>query len=410
MHKLSDICKVELENDIDSEYIGITIKDGKPQVIFPRGFNLSSDKNEQRKDIMLLIKVFDKYIQRKESKAYLENFNDLRKGKGSNFPFKNAIWMIRDYENNGLYKEHFHTYKVDKKGNINWARTIKTQTPYISENKLVYLDFVVKEKKDDASNIILLTQKYIVEKCIENIGWLYPNVYIERGNKLPYSVQASINILKRELQITNIDSIKQLIRHMIEFLQYVGNDKSKQKLKEYKTKYFMNIWEDMLNEILGNEDANKYYPNAQWHINGDTTDASNLRPDVILRLENKVYVIDAKYYKYGITGNVSDLPQSSDITKQLLYSSYITSNFEYVLYSYDSFVLPYRSNNEECFKFVGNATVAIDEFKNKNVVCILADTKQIMEQYINMDELDKSKENIVKIIDSQNAAATKTEK
>lgn len=410
MHKLSDICKVELENDIDSEYIGITIKDGKPQVIFPRGFNLSSDKNEQRKDIMLLIKVFDKYIQRKESKAYLENFNDLRKGKGGNFPFKNAIWMIRDYENNGLYKEYFHTYKVDKKGNINWARTIKTQTPYISENKLVYLDFVVKEKKDDASNIILLTQKYIVEKCIENIGWLYPNVYIERGNKLPYSVQASINILKRELQITNIDSIKQLIRHMIEFLQYVGNDKSKQKLKEYKTKYFMNIWEDMLNEILGNEDANKYYPNAQWHINGDTTDASNLRPDVILRLENKVYVIDAKYYKYGITGNVSDLPQSSDITKQLLYSSYITSNFEYVLYSYDSFVLPYRSNNEECFKFVGNATVAIDEFKNKNVVCILADTKQIMEQYINMDELDKSKENIVKIIDSQNAAATKTEK
>lgn len=408
MNKLSDICKVELENNIDSEYIGIIIKEGKPQVIFPRGFNLSSDKNGQRKDIMLLIKVFDKYIQRKESKAYLEKFNDLSEGKGSNFPFRSAIWMIRDYEKNGLYKEHFHNYKIDKKGNINWVRTIKTQTPYISENKLVYLDFVVKEKKDDVNNIILLTQKHIVEKCIENIGWLYPNVYIDKGNKLPYSVQASINILKRELQITNIDSTKQLIRHMIEFLQYVGNDKSKQKLKEYKTKYFMNIWEDMLNEVLGNEEANKYYPNAQWHIDGNTTNASNLRPDVILKVENKVYVIDAKYYKYGITGNVSDLPQSSDITKQLLYSSHITSNFKDVLYAYDSFVLPYRSNNEEYFKFVGNATVAIDKFENKKVVCILADTKKIMEQYINMDELEKSKENLVEIIDNQNTNSTKT--
>jgi hypothetical protein len=407
MNSLSDICKVELENNVDSEYIGITIVDGNPQVIFPRGYNLSLDKNEQRRDVILLIKVFDKYMQRKESKAYLEQFNNLSQGKGSNFPFSNALWLIRDYENNGLYNEYIHNYKVDKKGNINWSRTIKTQTPYISNNKLVYLDFVVKEKRDDINNIILLTQKHIIEKCIENIGWLYPNIYIDRGNKLPYSVQACINILRRELQVTNIDSIKQLIRRMIEFLQYVGNDKSKQKLKEYKTKYFMNIWEDMLNEVLGNEDASEYYPNAQWHIDGNTTDASNLRPDVILKVEKKVYVIDAKYYKYGITGNVSDLPQSSDITKQLLYSSHITSNFEYVLYSYDSFVLPYKSNNEEYFKFVGNATVAIDEFKNKKVVCILADTKKIMEQYINMDEIDKSKESIVKIIDSQNVIKTK---
>lgn len=407
MNNLSDICKVELEKDFGSEYIGITICDGKPQVIFPRGYRLDSSTSGQRKDILLLIKVFDKYIKRKDSKAYSQEFNELSVGQGDSFPFRNALWILRDYENNGLYNEHVHSYKIDKKGNINWAKTIKTQTPYINGGKLVYLNFVVQEKSDDLNNIILLTQKYIIEKCIESIGWIYPNVYIDKGNKLPYNHNMCINILKKELRLTNTDSTKQLIRHMIEFLQCVGNDKSKQKLKEYKTKYFMNIWEDMLNEVLGNEEANKYYPNAQWHINGNTTNASNLRPDVILKVENKVYVIDAKYYKYGITGNVSDLPQSSDITKQLLYSSHITSNFKYVLYSYDSFVIPYRSNNEEYFKFVGNATVAIDKFENKKVVCILADTKKIMEQYINMDELEKYKKNIVEIIDNQNTNSIK---
>ncbi len=402
MNNLSDICKVELDNDLDSEYIGITINEGKPQVIFPRGYNLSLDKNEQRRDVILLIKVLDKYMKRKESKAYSEKFNDLSEGRGNNFPFSNALWLIRDYENNGLYNEYIHNYKVDKKGNINWARTIKTQTPYIANNKLVYLDFIIKEKRDDLNNAILLIQKYIVEKCVENIGWLYPSVYIDRGNKLPCSTSACINILKQELRITNIDSTKQLIKHMIQFLQYVGKDKSKQKLKEYKTKYFMNIWEDMLNEVLGNEDASKYYPNAKWNIDGETTDASNLRPDIILKNEEKVYVIDAKYYKYGITNKLSDLPQSSDITKQLLYSSHIKSN--HGLSSYDSFILPYKSESEDYFKFVGNATVEINEFNNKKVVCILADTKKVMDQYINMYDLDSCKSELISIIDIHNTA------
>lgn len=396
-----DLCKVELENGFTSKYIGITIRDGKPQIIFPRGYNLSSDKRNQRKDIILLIKTFDKYIKRKKAKGYIQELKEVFGDEGYQFPFRSALWLIKDYKNNGLYNEYIHNYKVDKKGNTNWTRTIKTQTPYINKNKLVYLDFIVREKRNDLNNIIMLVQKYIIEKCIDNIGWLYPNIYIERGNKLPCNIDACINILRKELRLTNTDSTKELLSYMIEFLKYVGKDKNSQKLQEYKTKYFMNIWEDMLNEVLGNEKASEYYPSAKWTINGESTNASNLRPDIILKMEDRIYVLDAKFYKYGITNNISDLPQSSDIVKQLLYSEYTQSKFK--LNSYDGFILPFKSEKEPYFKFVGNATMDnIDKFKEKKVVCILADTKIIMEQYVNMNNLDESKKYVKDIIDNQN--------
>ena len=44
----------------------------------------------------------------------------------------------------------------------------------------------------------------------------------------------------------------------------------------------------------------------------------------------------------------------------------------------------------------------IDKFKWKKVVCILADTKRIMEQYVNMNNLDDSKKSVNDIIDNQN--------
>src|SRR5699024_985833 len=111
------------------------------------------------------------------------------------------------------------------------------------------------------------------------------------GNKLPFSKNICINILKKELTISNLDSKKQLLNNMIKFLMCKGDDIDNFKIAEYKTEYFMNIWEDMLNVIFGNENADDYYPNAKWNIIGKgSINASSLRPDIILREKNKVYV------------------------------------------------------------------------------------------------------------------------
>lgn len=400
MNNLLNMFSVELDDNFSSEYVGITIYNGNPRVVFPRGYNLSLDREGQIKDVILLIKVFNKYIRKKSKDIYLQELNDLFEGVGNEFPIVSALWLLKDYENNGLYNEYINRYKRNKNGNINWLKTIKTQIPYLNNKNLIYLDFISKEKLNNINNIILLIQKYIIEKCVYSIGWIYPNINIKKGNKLPYNNEICINLLKKELILTNIDNKKQLIFHMIKFLQYAGKEKSDKVLREYKTKYFMHIWEDMLNEILGNEDRKKYYPNAVWNIEGKNINASNLRPDIILKKDKKIYVLDAKYYKYGITNKISDLPQSSDITKQLLYSKYIESQFSFE--AYDAFILPFNSKGSNKFKFIGNANIDIDGFKERKVVCILADTKKIMEQYVNMNETEILKDNIIDIINFQN--------
>ncbi len=400
MHSLTNLCCVELENENNSEYIGISFDKEKLNVIFPRGYKISSDDKNLKEDILILIKTFDKYVKSKKAKSCTEEEKDLTTGKGDNFSMTNAIWLLNDYEVNGLYKEYIHRYKVDKKGNINWARTVKSMTPYISGNDLVYLDFAVKEKNNDINNIILLTQKYIIEKCIDMIGWLYPSIRIEGPNKLPYTHSVCINLLKKELRLVNVDKTRRLLIHMIDFLENDGDEKDVNSFKEYKTKYFMNIWEDMLNDVLGNDDPSKYYPKAIWEIDGKETDASNLRPDIILNTNEKTYVIDAKYYKYGITKSRDHLPQSSDINKQMLYSEYIKKRTG--KNAYDAFVLPYKSNKESTFKFVGNAKMDAGIYDEKKVVCILADMKNIMQRYVYGNELNEAKKDVIKIIDEQN--------
>lgn len=400
MHSLTNLCYVELENENNSEYVGISFDKEKLNVIFPRGYKISSDDKNLKEDILILIKTFDKYVKSKKAKSCKEEEKDLTTGKGDNFSMTNAIWLLNDYEVNGLYKEYIHRYKVDKKGNINWTKTVKSMTPYINGNDLVYLDFVVKEKNNDINNIILLTQKYIIEKCIDMIGWLYPSIRIEGPNNLPYTHSVCINLLKKELQIVNIDKTKRLLIHMIDFLENDGDEKGINSFKEYKTKYFMNIWEDMLNDVLGNDDPSKYYPKAIWEIDGKETDASNLRPDIILNTNEKTYVIDAKYYKYGTTKSKDHLPQSSDINKQMIYSEYIKKITG--KNAYDAFILPYKSNKESIFKFVGNAKMDAGIYDKKKVVCILADMKNIMQKYIYGNELSEAKKDIIKIIDGQN--------
>lgn len=397
MIDLSNKCEVELENN-SLDCIGVNITSNDIKFIFPRGYNLSNDISNQKNDILLLIKVFDKYMQRRKNKPSSDHEEEHFFGSGNinRFPLNAALWLLKDYETNGLYKENVHHYKIDKKGIINWPKTIKTQQPFINNNNLIYLDFIVNEKIDNITNIILAVQKYSIEKCIEAIGWLYPNIRITPNNKLPYSYKACINILKKELSNVNIDKTKQLIINLIELLSFIGSESSSIKLKNYKTNYFHNIWEDMLRVILGNEKESDYYPNAIWNIDNETHNASNLRPDIILKKEDVVYVIDAKYYKYGITYKINDLPQSSDIGKQFIYSDYIESKYNYK--THDVFILPYKSQDTTTFAFVGHATLNIHKYKDKKVVTILADTKSIMENYINSSTSEQLREKLIKIM------------
>lgn len=400
MNSLKQLCRIELDQEITDTYVGLSINKGQPSVVFPRGYNLGITNYEIYKDIVLLIKVLDKYRERKSSQIFETYSKNINGGVGEHFPFKTAIYLIRDYQANGLYCRDTEIYKLDKKGKIDWGKTIKKQIPQISNENYVYLDFITRSKKKHDGDIIRLIHAKVINMCIEHIGWLFPGQKKIKMQPLSWNRTMCINKIKQELNTASKDSHKRLLRYMIEFLTLAGEQVSQSTFKEYKTEYFNLVWQDMLTYVLGNDTPNKYYPNAVWHIGGKEIPASNLQPDIILRHGKVIYVLDAKYYKYGITRKVQHLPQSSDIIKQLLYSTYIENmKIEQAEVAMDAFLLPYAGSGIET---IGYADVGNKLFGEHRVVTCLLNTKEVMKTYIDDIDNDKLKFEIIRRIDKCN--------
>ena len=61
---LKDFCMVsKSEND---DFVGLKFIDGQPRITFPRGFRLSNDENQIRKDILRLLATIQRFSGRHE--------------------------------------------------------------------------------------------------------------------------------------------------------------------------------------------------------------------------------------------------------------------------------------------------------------------------------------------------------
>ena len=70
---------------------------------------------------------------------------------------------------------------------------------------------------------------------------------------------------------------------------------------------------------------------------------------------NRLYVLDAKYYKFGMTGSASDLPSSGSICKQIAYAEYVETHWKKFL-GVDSIATPSASpQNDTLPKPIYNA-------------------------------------------------------
>lgn len=93
----------------------------------------------------------------------------------------------------------------------------------------------------------------------------------------------------------------------------------------------------------------KFFPRTRWYLKGKVKENYALEPDSIMLHNGKIYVLDAKYYRYGITGNPMHLPESSSINKQITYGEYIYTQEKFKreygddVPVYNAFLMPYNS-------------------------------------------------------------------
>lgn len=203
---------------------------------------------------------------------------------------------------------------------------------------------------------------------------------------------------------------------MIDILNYESNENDAENLY-FGTYNFEYILENMIEDTFGNEKKEKYFPKTRWLLNMGTDRRNTaLEPDTVMRYENNIYVLDAKYYKYGITNSSKELPNSSSINKQISYGEFIATNKKFEkerqdgLTIYNAFLMPYDASKQlynEDQRDYYSIGEAIADWKNSNeeyqrVQGILIDTKFLMFNTLkpNTKEIKKLSEEIIKSIEN----------
>src|SRR5699024_864748 len=128
-----------------------------------------------------------------------------------------------------------------------------------------------------------------------------------------------------------------------------------------------------------------------WKLRVGDRDNAALEPDTIMITDESISVLDAKYYKYGVTGRVNDLPRSTSINKQITYAEYIAENPKFIKDRHDdkqifnAFLLPFNLEdnilgaNDNYFT-IGEAVVDWKQADKdyERVQGILVDVKKLM--------------------------------
>ena len=388
---LKDICYVS-SNYSNDNYVGIKFLDDDIEVYFPMGYEIPSDNSECRKSIISLLKTIsiERILNKSDSKYSLNN------GKDKEIPINSFLWIIDDYLNNGLYTDKEKIYKKGKNGKINWKKTLNTKF-YISNNSAIYLDPYV-EKNTLEDNIITDIHAYCLGVSIDYIGWIFGNIPRPNNNIKVEHIAYYVSIINKELIQSFDDKKKTLLMNLKMILEMSGGD-YKIKMKNIGTNSYEYIWEYMVNSVYGNLDPKLYFPNSKYHLIGfdDDIESSSLRPDTVLEVEKDLYILDSKYYKYGITKNPSDLPSTDSIQKQITYGDHAKNKIQKHEKIFNAFIIPYNKHNnkfglEKNIEYVGFAESSWRNSKElyDHISVILIDTKFLIDCYNKQTDNDIS--------------------
>jgi len=383
---IRDRCFVNQNRDADT-FVGLKCENGEFSVHFPLGFGISENDKELRKDIILLLDTIASTTGKKDSSIY----NLAKDYNYTAFPIQAYISIIKDYYERGYYQEREKQYVVSKRGKIDWNKTIKKQKPYVQENNVFYLDFVTRKNQINENELISLIHEYCVYESFNKIGWLF-TARIPQVPRIKYNKKLFRSVLIQKNSNTFNDRNRRLFRDMLAVVEYLGDGDASLNYK-YGTERFEYVWEAMVDRAYGIIGKEAYFPKTRWIIDGKIYQNACLEPDTIMLWNGDIYVLDAKYYKYGATRHPSDLPESTSINKQITYGEYIAEQDKFKRIHgerykvYNAFLMPFESKAEE----VENIGVAFSDWKSnqksyEQIQGIVIDVKGLMKSVAFKDE------------------------
>lgn len=341
--------------DKSNSFVGIKIDEGIVKVFVPKVFREDEDL---KKDIRLFLKSIEI--------AKTKNTENINKGLNNTdnvWPIDSYLWLINDYLENGLYYNREKKISRSNSGKIEWKRTLQ-QVPIYSDGNIIY-DQLITSKMTPANDMITYIYKLCLRQSIDKIGWLFNyNFHIQIDQIV--SIKEMIMRVRKELNET-FDDIKRIrFNHMLNILKTTEGDNMLSSHYSYGITNYYYVFEtmvDMLFDGITGDKKKKYDPNGYWQLNGQNRFlASRLRPDTILKRNDKTYILDAKMYQYGATHDRSKLPETQSLQKQITYGDFVSNNLMDKNIR-NAFILPYN----KCLKSFINDPNAL-KYNDSNLV------------------------------------------
>lgn len=394
--EIRNLLKIPATGKQDNQFVGIKIVNNQIEFHYPETYQLSEDDEGLRKDILTVLRS----VSLAKTKASDLSSYNTRHTYGYVFPLGAFLWIISDYITYGRYENREKIYDRGVRGKINWKRTMHSN-PIISGGNVIYTN-IVSEKKTQKDNLLTEIYYFCVQKAIDAVGWLYGISFDSDGvdyYKL-FNEKKYLVALNTELSHTFDDQKKIRLQNMKSIIMGLDDDMINTRDMVYGVDSYDYVYERMVDSLFSRVDnIREFYPNATWDmvLESGPVNSSNLRPDTILIKDNKVYILDAKYYRYGTTFKTSDMPETTSVQKQITYGEYVkkvkAGEYDDV---FSAFVMPYsktknmhrqRFHNNLEFVGIGKATwYDTENVNSRNVVALLIDTRFLLTNWIKKNE------------------------
>ena len=394
---LREHCHINSNEDGD-RFVGIKADSENAVVYFPMGYELPESDSELKLDIKNLFTVLALFTEKKDRLLHVDKFTAPQ---SVDFPIQAYLNVINYYldHNGNYYSETEPQYKVDRGGGkTDWGRTVKSVMPMVQGKSFIYLDQVVRTSAPNLNRLITRIHRYCVYESFERIGWLYTDNRPEQPD-IAFDKNTFLATLRSKMGSTNIDTDRRLFESMIAMIEYM-DDQTIERQFYFGTDKFENVWEKLIDKFFGEPNKDEYFPHAMWRFGDDRErTASALIPDSIMLYKDKFYVLDAKYYRYGVFPElgINGLPKSSDINKQITYGQYVKR--EKALDGaevFNAFIMPFNryKNLFSITGYFGNVAEAVGDWiknpeKHERIQGIVIDTRYLLKNYDGQHDYDK---------------------
>ena len=407
--KITNLEKIAATGELNNQFVGVKISNNKIEFHYPETYQLSSNDDELRRDILSVLRTISL------AKTLTSNLSSYNSKFNNNdvFPIGAYLWIINDYLTYGRYENREKTYQHGARGKIDWRRTLRT-SPAISNGNVIYTD-IISEKKSQVDNLLTEIYFFCAKRSCDALGWLYGVAFEENGvdYERQFNKKLYLSTINTELSHTFDDVKKTRLQHMKNVITGLDDDVIQTREIVYGVDSYDYVYERMVDSMFSNiSNIKEFYPTAEWDllVEDRPRESSKLRPDTVLeqKLEDgkkNLYILDAKYYRYGTTFLTKHIPETTSIQKQITYGEYVKMMKPGVYEEiYSAFVMPYskktnihRARFNKDIEFIGVARAKWIDAQgetNRNIAGILLDTNFLINNWVR-----KNQDNINEIIE-----------